>query len=280
MLHDYGPEAKAGCQQPSTSQPFAQESADAVPTLVYNLARRLLGDDNLTEEAVVTVLLKLSSGPESPIEPESLNPWLYRETLQAIFALRRKRGRQGSGSTRKSAPAATNDAHAPLEEAISCLPERYRDVFVLGDVERLSLVRVADLLRLGLPLVQRRLHRARMLVRDMLPCHLLDTPSSAERRAFPRHRLGSRVPVRLRRERGRRAWIAVPEDVSAGGLRILARLPQPVGQILELEPTTPHNLGWKRLTFRLTRCQPADGGYQLAGRFLTPLAETKLDDLT
>jgi RNA polymerase sigma-70 factor (ECF subfamily) len=58
-----------------------------------------------------------------------------------------------------------------IENAIARLPETYRDVYVLADVEGLSNPEIADMLGLNVPAVKSRLHRGRLLMRDALAPH-------------------------------------------------------------------------------------------------------------
>src|SRR5207237_10899790 len=58
-----------------------------------------------------------------------------------------------------------------IERAIAGLPETYRDVYVLADVEQLPNAEIADMLGLSVPAVKSRLHRARLLMRDALAPH-------------------------------------------------------------------------------------------------------------
>ena len=55
-----------------------------------------------------------------------------------------------------------------LEDAIERLPEKYRLVLMLRDVEGLNNEQVADALGLTLPTVKARLHRSRLFIRDEL----------------------------------------------------------------------------------------------------------------
>jgi RNA polymerase sigma-70 factor (ECF subfamily) len=58
-----------------------------------------------------------------------------------------------------------------IEEAIAQLPEHYRDVFVLADVEGLPNDEIAAMLALSISAVKNRLHRARVLMRHALAHH-------------------------------------------------------------------------------------------------------------
>ena len=55
-----------------------------------------------------------------------------------------------------------------IEEAVNELPEPYRVVFHLSDIEELSNKEVADILGLSVPAVKSRLHRARLFLRDKI----------------------------------------------------------------------------------------------------------------
>ena len=64
-----------------------------------------------------------------------------------------------------------------ISQAIDRLPDSYRDVFVLADVERLPNAEVADVLGLTVSAVKNRLHRARLLMRDALAPHFEEVAS-------------------------------------------------------------------------------------------------------
>lgn len=55
-----------------------------------------------------------------------------------------------------------------LRQAIEDLPEIYREVFVLRDVEEMSVNEVAEIMDIGISLVKVRLHRARLMLQKRL----------------------------------------------------------------------------------------------------------------
>ena len=64
-----------------------------------------------------------------------------------------------------------------LAAAIDALPERYRAVLVLRDVEELSNEQVAEMIGESVASVKSsRVHRARMALREVLTRHLATTP--------------------------------------------------------------------------------------------------------
>ena len=67
--------------------------------------------------------------------------------------------------------ALDREMHRLIEQAIAGLPEIYRDVYVLSDVEGLPNSEIADILGLSVPAVKSRLHRARLLMRNALAPH-------------------------------------------------------------------------------------------------------------
>jgi RNA polymerase sigma-70 factor (ECF subfamily) len=67
--------------------------------------------------------------------------------------------------------ALDREVRALVERAVGRMPEIYRDVFVLADVEGLANAEVGGLLGLSLAAVKSRLHRARLLLRAALAPH-------------------------------------------------------------------------------------------------------------
>ena len=66
------------------------------------------------------------------------------------------------------ARAINNEIRQTLEQAISKLPEEYRAVFVLRDIDGLSNKEVGEILGLSIPAVKSRLHRSRLMLRRKL----------------------------------------------------------------------------------------------------------------
>jgi len=59
-----------------------------------------------------------------------------------------------------------------LQEAVKTLPEKYREVFVLRDIEELNQEETASALGINVTLVKVRLHRARMMLQKLLAPYL------------------------------------------------------------------------------------------------------------
>lgn len=154
----------------------------------YSLAQRLTRNPQDAEEVLqdvfVTVYRKLSK-----FEGKStFSSWLYRVTVNASFMKLRRRKHDNNISVEEVLPQILNGALARqatassegdkvtaqhqlselLEDAIQRLPEEYRPVFILRDVDGLSSREVGKILNISVPAVKSRLHRSRMMLRRRL----------------------------------------------------------------------------------------------------------------
>lgn len=167
---------------------------------VYNLARRLLGNDADAEDVTQDVLLQVVRKLDTFRGDAALPTWLHRVTVNAALAHRRKRANQEThrepdslheflDNGQHSQPARhwpvqpdqqvlDRETQQLIEAAIAQLPENYRDVFVLADVEGLPNAEIGAMLGLNVPAVKSRLHRARLLMRKALAAHFEEVPAS------------------------------------------------------------------------------------------------------
>ncbi len=67
-----------------------------------------------------------------------------------------------------------NEVRALLAKALSSLAQKYREVFLLRDVEQMSIEETAQLLGISMASVKTRLLRARLMLRDILAPALSD----------------------------------------------------------------------------------------------------------
>jgi RNA polymerase sigma-70 factor (ECF subfamily) len=72
-----------------------------------------------------------------------------------------------------------------LQEAIERLPDIYRQVFLLRDVEEMNINETAEALNISIPSVKVRLHRARMMLQKHLAPQLKTATRTSKRRWFP-----------------------------------------------------------------------------------------------
>jgi RNA polymerase sigma-70 factor (ECF subfamily) len=160
---------------------------------VYNLARRMLGNDADAEDVTQDVLLQVVRKLDTFRGESQFPTWLHRVTVNAALAHRRKRANREEHQVSESLDDILSDGHpgqsmkpwsvAPdqpvldaeqhrlIEESVKRLPEGYRDTYVLADVEGLPNAEIAEMLNLSVPAVKSRLHRARLMMRDSLAPH-------------------------------------------------------------------------------------------------------------
>jgi RNA polymerase sigma-70 factor (ECF subfamily) len=159
---------------------------------VYSIAHRMLGHDVDAEDVTQDVLLQVVRKLHTFRGKACLTTWLHRITVNAALMHRRKRSRRrelpfdaqledssvGASTAQASCQSPSpeqqildNETWELVEQAIADLPEIYRDVYVLSDVENLPNGEIAEMLDLGIPAVKSRLHRARLFIREALHRH-------------------------------------------------------------------------------------------------------------
>ena len=160
---------------------------------VYNLARRMLNNDADAEDVTQDVLMQVVRKLDTFRGDSNLTTWLHRIAVNAALAHRRKRANREQREVkdpldsfnehgyhaRSIRPwsltpdniAESRETTELIEKAIAELPEIYRDVYVLADVEGMPNQDIGEILELSLPAVKSRLHRGRLLMRDALAPH-------------------------------------------------------------------------------------------------------------
>lgn len=180
---------------------------------VFRVARAVLPSDaeaeDLAQEAWVRAYEHLGEFEGRA----AFSTWLLRIVLHEGWARARRERRfeewrpeeEDGGKPMKQQLARTgpeaevlgNEIRTMLEAAVGSLPETYRTVFVLRDVEELSTAETAECLELSEEAVKTRLHRARASLRR----ELLAMAGGQARAAFPF--LGARCDRMVERVLGR-----------------------------------------------------------------------------
>lgn len=174
-----------------------QGGENAIRTLIernnqrlFRAARSVLRNDSEAEDVVQETYVKAFTALASFRGEASFSTWLTRIALnEAVSRLRRRRKNSDLEALDQAVsadaglvslfplslvplPADTEAARSEmrqmLETAIDGLPEGFRTVFVLRDVEGLSTEETADHLALKPETVKTRLHRARRMLRAVL----------------------------------------------------------------------------------------------------------------
>ncbi len=153
---------------------------------LFRVARSILRSDDMAQDAVqeayVTAFYKLDK-----YEPTgSFGAWLTRIAVNEALMIKRKNHRfiredtwnvSVNGAQEGEQPAEMSDpedrvANAELarliERAVDGLPEDYRTVFVLRDIQQLSIKETAESMGVNEATIKSRLFRARNLMQQML----------------------------------------------------------------------------------------------------------------
>jgi RNA polymerase sigma-70 factor, ECF subfamily len=156
---------------------------------LYRTAWSILKDRGEAEEAVQSAYVSAFTNLDRFEGRSSLSTWLTRivvnEALARLRAQRRRRNQLENAGVavldtyretlmRGSQPAGPDVAVAReqmrrlLEHAVGSLPEAFRTVFVLREIEGLSGEETAEVLDIGVATVKTRLLRARRKLQDIL----------------------------------------------------------------------------------------------------------------
>jgi RNA polymerase sigma-70 factor, ECF subfamily len=161
---------------------------------MYRLAWGITRDQSDAEEVVQDVFLTLATKAAAFEGRSAFGSWIYRITTNAALNKRRGKRREVETSLEEHLPVFEDDGHRrgdrsfllvdwsqspeaellsgearrTLERALDALPETYRAVLVLRDVEELGNDEVATMLGESVASVKSRLHRARMALREQL----------------------------------------------------------------------------------------------------------------
>lgn len=160
---------------------------DAFSSPVYRLGLRMLGNPQDAEDVLQNTFLRALTHISEFEGRSSLQTWLYRIAAnEALMLIRRKMPEVDLDSTENedvsdfrpsqfldwsSLPEdelLSGEGRQVLDRAISQLPEPLRIVFILRDVEDLSIRETAEALNLTESNVKTRLLRARLFLREKL----------------------------------------------------------------------------------------------------------------
>jgi RNA polymerase sigma-70 factor, ECF subfamily len=168
----------------------------------YRLAIGITGNQQDAEEAVQDAFWSVIHKIDTFRGDAALGSWIYRITANAAYRSQRsgarrreeisldeilpffENGRHAGPIVDWSAeledPAVQTELRSVLTSALEELPDHYRAVTILHDVEGLSMAEVADCLDITVPTAKTRAHRARLFLRQRLAGFMSGATSGVE----------------------------------------------------------------------------------------------------
>ena len=144
--------------------------AAAQPDIRRYAARNCRAAD--IDDAVQETLLLLYRRVGTLRAVTSFSAWLFAVARRACLRLLRRSMGMADASAEDVETRLTHlspeDLRIDLSRAIQSLPEHYREVILLRDIEELSIDEIAGVLSLTRESVKARIHRARMMIREYL----------------------------------------------------------------------------------------------------------------
>lgn len=174
---------------------------DVFSTPIYRLGLKMLGNAQDAEDVLQNTFLNALTHLADFEGRSSLSTWLYRiASNEALMMLRKRKpdfniedteiddSDEGlmpeifvDWSALPENELLDSEARKLLDDAIKKLPESLRVVFILRDIEDLSIKETAEILNLTEVNVKTRLLRARMLLREMLSSYYNERMSRKEK---------------------------------------------------------------------------------------------------
>jgi len=150
---------------------------------VYALCRRMCRDEDDALEAAQDTFLAVWRGIGSFRADAQFSTWLYRLATNACLDLLRREKKRGGDVSLDDAEARLDPADsAPqpeeaveraetqrlVREGLYALPDHYRQVLILRELEQLSYAEIAEATQLDVGTVKSRISRARTALRNYL----------------------------------------------------------------------------------------------------------------
>lgn len=176
----------------TTDELLFDEIVNRYSNCIYATALRITRNHHDSEEVLQEVLLLLAKKIDTFRSDSKFSTWLYRVTLNTCYSRFRTESKHtkdislddyapydknGSLGGKVKLKEWSNNPYLILyrkealeivENAIADLPEKYRVVIILKDIEQLSQDEISDILGISVGAVKSRLHRARLFVRDKI----------------------------------------------------------------------------------------------------------------
>jgi RNA polymerase sigma-70 factor, ECF subfamily len=200
-------------------EPGATEALIAVyGDRAYRLAMRITGNHSDAEEAVQDAFWSVVRRIDTFRGDAAFGSWVYRITANSAYTkLRVRRARHHESlwdeislmidedprsmhdwSEHLGDPALQLELRRVLAAALDTLPDNYRAIVLLRDVEGLSPQPISQITGLSVAAVKTRTHRARLRLRKWLSEYFSDRPLSPRRHLQCLRRAGAPLPSNYR----------------------------------------------------------------------------------
>lgn len=180
---------------------FFEEKVSSLLDQLYGAALRLAKNREDAEDLVAEAVAKAWASRRSLKDRDKFRPWIFRILTNTFISDCRKRTVRPQGETFAEHPSDAEttfslfeELHQPfllwwgnpekdflnkllakdLEQAVDALPEAFRMVIVLADVEGFSYQEISEVLRVPVGTVRSRLARGRGLLQKALWDHAKD----------------------------------------------------------------------------------------------------------
>jgi RNA polymerase sigma-70 factor (ECF subfamily) len=168
-----------------------EQLLDRYEDKIFRLAYRFVRNETEAKEILQDTFLSIWRKLDTFKGDAQFSSWLYRVAANAALMRLRAQKRHPEVSTEElPIDFLDNYGHLPaggenwakrpddelqseelrrhIQAAVDELPEIYRTVFLIRDVEGLSTEETADVLQISIPTVKTRLHRARLALRETI----------------------------------------------------------------------------------------------------------------
>ncbi|HYA49119.1 MAG TPA: sigma-70 family RNA polymerase sigma factor [Burkholderiales bacterium] len=181
------------------AQDGSQEAFEALVTKyqpkVFSMAMSFIRNREAADDAAQEVFLKAYLALPKFHGKSEFGTWLYRIAVNHVKDVLRKRGRAKEVSLEdvREVSAAEENALETAEREretegrrslvrrlVDGLPEKYRVILTLRDIQGLAYEDISEVLHLSPGTVDSRLHRARRMLRNRLAPHLAQEGGSHE----------------------------------------------------------------------------------------------------
>lgn len=157
---------------------------------LFRIQRGYIDDESSVQDTLQTTFVKVYENLDTFKGNSAFSTWLIRIAInEAFLYLKRRKSHsnlhlyadddeESEGYSSYSNPEELlieQDMSTILEKAIDTLPEKYRIVYMMREVEEMSTIEVAEALELTESNVKIRLMRAKEMLRDTLESRFKDT---------------------------------------------------------------------------------------------------------